>query len=44
MADLERVVDFESETYSRYFDFRPTWEIATAGSLEAARRRLASAS
>ncbi len=27
-ADPERRIDFESTVYSRYFDFRPTWEIA----------------
>ena len=28
-AAPERRIDFESTTYSRYFDFRPTWQIAT---------------
>lgn len=42
-GDTERRVDFESDTYSRYFDFKPTYDIATAGALDAVRRRLASA-
>ena len=32
-ADLDRRIDFESETYSLYFDFLPTYELATAGQL-----------
>lgn len=39
-GDRERRIDFESETYSRYFDFKPTYDIATRGLLEATRRRL----
>lgn len=27
-ADADRRIDFESDTYVRYFDFRPTYELA----------------
>lgn len=33
-------VDFESRTYSRYLDFRPTWDIAARRSVEGFRRWL----
>lgn len=39
-ADPSRRVDFESETFSRAFDFRPTYEIATSGKISALRRWL----
>ena len=32
-ADPDRRVDFESDTYSRYLDFRPTWELAARHAL-----------
>ena len=40
-ADRARRVDFESETFSRAFDFRPTYELATRGRLAAILRQLA---
>lgn len=39
-GDRDRRVDFESETYVRAFDFRPTYEIATRGRISAIRRHL----
>lgn len=39
-GDRERRIDFESDTYVRYFDFKPTYDIATRGWLEATQRRL----
>lgn len=33
-ADPERRIDFESDTYVRYFDFRPTYELAARHALE----------
>lgn len=39
-ADRARRVDFESTTYSRYFDHRPTWDIAAARSVRGFRRWL----
>lgn len=39
-ADPERRVDFESDAYVRYFDFLPTYEIATKHALEGFRQRL----
>lgn len=39
-ADRERRVDFESETYVRAFDFRPTYEIAARQYLRGFRRWL----
>lgn len=39
-ADFERRVDFESDTYVRYFDFRPTYEIAAQHALEGFKQRL----
>ena len=39
-ADPDRRVDFESETCSRAFDFRPTYEIATADKAAAMRKWL----
>lgn len=33
-ADPDRRVDFESDTYVRYFDFRPTYELAAKHALE----------
>jgi predicted nucleotidyltransferase len=39
-ADRERRIDFEATTVMRGIDFRPTWEIAQKGQLEALRRRL----
>jgi predicted nucleotidyltransferase len=38
--DRERRVDFEATTVVRGIDFRPTWEIARAGQLDALRARL----
>jgi predicted nucleotidyltransferase len=38
--DRERRIDFEATTVMRGIDFRPTWEIAQKGQLEALRRRL----
>jgi predicted nucleotidyltransferase len=38
--DRERRIDFEAATVMRGIDFRPTWEIAQKGQLEALRRRL----
>ncbi|MEX1367207.1 MAG: nucleotidyltransferase domain-containing protein [Nannocystaceae bacterium] len=32
-ADPQRRIDFESETYVRYFDFRPTYELANQHAL-----------
>ncbi len=40
--DRARRVDFESDTYSRYFDFLPTYEIATRGKIAATREWIAS--
>ena len=37
-ADRERRVDFETDTVLQAFDFRPTWEIARSGQIEAMRR------
>lgn len=39
-ADRERRVDFESDTMVRAFDFRPTYELATAGKIATLRRWL----
>lgn len=39
-ADPERRIDFESETYVRYFDFRPTWELANRHALDGFREWL----
>lgn len=39
-ADRDRCVDFESETYIRYLDFRPTWEIAARERVRGMRRWL----
>jgi uncharacterized protein len=36
-ADPERRVDFESDTYVRYFDFLPTYEIATRNAVRGMR-------
>ena len=38
--DRERRVDFEATTIVRGIDFRPTWELATAGQLDGLRARL----
>jgi predicted nucleotidyltransferase len=38
--DRERRIAFEASTVMRGIDFRPTWEIAQKGQLEALRRRL----
>jgi len=40
-ADRARRVDFESDTYVRAFDFRPTFELATRGKRAALKRWLA---
>lgn len=37
-SDPERRVDFEAETCLRAFDFRPTFELATRGKIQAAIR------
>jgi len=39
-ADPDRRVDFESDTYVRYFDFLPTYELAAKHALEGFRQRL----
>ena len=39
-ADRERRVDAESDTYSRYFDYRPTWNAAARQSVDGLRRWL----
>lgn len=39
-GDRGRRIDFESETYTRAFDFRPTYELAPRGRISAIRRRL----
>lgn len=39
-GDRERCVDFESTTYVRYFDFRPTYEIAARERIRGMRRWL----
>jgi uncharacterized protein len=39
-VDSERRIDFESDTYVRYFDFLPTWELAQKHAAEGFRRRL----
>ncbi len=39
-GERDRRVDFESETYVRAFDFRPTYELATRGRIEVIRRKL----
>lgn len=38
--DPELRFDFESETYSRYFDFLPTWELLQSDAREGLRKRL----
>ena len=38
--DRERRIDFEATTVMRGIDFRPTWELATAGQVEGLRKRL----
>jgi len=38
--DRQRRVDFEATTVMRAIDFRPTWELATAGQAEGLRKRL----
>lgn len=37
-ADRTRRIDFESETLSRYLDFKPMWDRMTAGRLTQIRR------
>ncbi len=37
-ADPERRIDFESSTYVRYFDFRPTYELAARHALDGFRQ------
>ena len=39
-ADRDRRIDFESGVLVRAFDFRPTWELATRGKVEALRKWL----
>ena len=39
-ADRERRVDFESDAYVRYFDFKPTWDIAARHAMAGLRRKL----
>lgn len=39
-GDRERRIDFESETFVRAFDFRPTWDLATRGKAQSIRRWL----
>jgi uncharacterized protein len=39
-ADPERRIDFESSTYVRYFDFRPTYELAARHALDGFRQWL----
>jgi hypothetical protein len=39
-ADAERRVDFVSETCVRYFDFLPTYELASSAALDAVDRAL----
>jgi predicted nucleotidyltransferase len=39
-VDPERRIDFESDTYVRYFDFLPTWKLAQRHAAEGIRRRL----
>lgn len=40
--DRARRVDFEASTVMHGIDFRPTWELATAGQAEGLRKRLRS--
>jgi uncharacterized protein len=40
--DRQRRIDFESSTVMRGIDFRPTWELATAGQAAGLRQRLRS--
>lgn len=40
--DRQRRIDFESATVMRGIDFRPTWELATAGQAAGLRQRLRS--
>jgi predicted nucleotidyltransferase len=38
--DRQRRIDFEATTVMRGIDFRPTWDLATAGQVDGLRRRL----
>jgi predicted nucleotidyltransferase len=40
--DRQRRIDFESKTVMRGIDFRPTWELATAGQAAGLQKRLRS--